>query len=52
MECAKCGKTVDRVCASCWNCKDCGDEFCKEHMKRTLNGVIRANSDFKKRSKN
>jgi hypothetical protein len=38
--CAKCGKDVEYVCSNCWKCKHCPDEYCSDHMKRTINGHI------------
>ena len=40
VKCAKCGRIVEKICSSCWRCENCGDEFCREHMKKTMNGII------------
>ena len=38
--CGRCGKEVKELCSSCWRCKDCKLD-CVDHMKRTINGVIK-----------
>jgi len=42
--CSKCGREVKEVCSNCWRCKDCGDSYCRDHMKRTINGHLHDSS--------
>ncbi len=38
VKCGNCGKMVDKVCSSCWRCKNCCD--CKEKMAGTIDGTV------------